>query len=457
MQAQLAGTHFHPIAGGSAPVEATPAVAGSSLAFGLFILLNGVLFIRPAEILPSLEGLPIYNVVIVACILTSLPVLLRQLSWSNLRAHPAVFCVVGLLPVIVLSQLVRGNTWHARQGAIEFGKVVIFFLLLTGLVNTPARLSRFIVAVVLFIVGIAAIAALNYRGVIHVAGITTADRRTGFDESGQAVTVEQLYGPGIFNDPNDFSLILSTGMLILIHFALDTKNWSRRLVVLAACAVPAYAFAMTRSRGGFLALGAGLMVLAVSRFGWKRSIPLMVLGLPVMLVLFGGRMTNINLGDEDDTAQGRMMLWREGFVLLRGSPVFGIGYGAYAEEVGHVAHNSFVHSFVELSLMGGIAFTAAFYVPLSVLRRSQTQGSGLDRWRPALLAILVDYSIGLCSLSRTYTVSTYLIIGLGAAYCTILSAHDPKRVPVMTGTYFKRLIVVGVACLLFFNLFVRIF
>src|SRR5690349_2803861 len=37
--------------------------SSSSTGFILFLLVNATLFIRPSEISPSLEGLPIYNVV----------------------------------------------------------------------------------------------------------------------------------------------------------------------------------------------------------------------------------------------------------------------------------------------------------------------------------------------------------------------------------------------------------
>jgi putative inorganic carbon (hco3(-)) transporter len=447
---------------GLAPLPVTEPRGSSSysLGFALLVLLTAVLFIRPAEIFPSLEGLPIYNAVIIACILASLPVLLRQLAWSNLRAQPGVFCVVALLPAIVLSQVVRGNFWAAREGAGEFWKVLVFFLLLTGLVNTPARLGRFVAATVIFIVVIAAIAELNYHGIINVQGISIEDRSVGVnEETGEAVTVEQLYGPGIFNDPNDFSLILSAGMLILLHLTMESRSWPVRLGLLAVCIVPGYAFAMTRSRGGFLALTSGLCILAVSRFGWKRSIPVMVIVLPLMLVLFGGRMTNINL-DEQDTAQGRMMIWREGFAALKHSPIFGIGYGNYVEEIGHVAHNSFVHSFTELGLIGGILFTAILFVPISVLRRRTPAGDGDDplaRWRPGLLAVMTGYAVGLCTLTRVYTVSTYLIVGLGGVYCSLLAVRRPFDVPELTRRYFGKLACVGVACIVAFNIFVRIF
>jgi O-antigen ligase len=450
---------------------AAPAVSGGHssinsregrLAFALFLLLNAVLFIRPAELFTAFEGLPIYNVVMVACILTGLPQLLKQLSWSNFRSNPTVFCVAALLPAIVASQVVHGDFWSAREGGIAFGRVLIYFVLLTGLVRSPSRLAKLIIAMVIYIMAIAAIAELNFHGVIEVKGVSTVNRQTDVDEDdGEQNSVEQLYGPGIFNDPNDFALILFAGVLLLIYFGVTAKGWTCRAVLLLASAVPGYAFALTQSRGGFLALTSGLLVLAVGRFGWKRSIPLLVVAAPLVIVLFGGRMTDINL-DEGDTAQGRMMLWREGFALLKGSPLFGTGYATYADEVGQVAHNSFVHAFTELGVLGGTFFCGAFYVPLSVLRktgcRSDARHFGsLQRLRPILLALLTGYIVGLCSLSRCYTESTYLILGLGAAYCTLVMACCPHDAPVLNGAYMKRLMAVAIGVLLFFNVFVRVF
>src|SRR4051812_6918799 len=73
------------------------------LGYLLFLLVNAVLFIRPGEMWVSLEGLPIYNVAIVLCILASLPILVRQLSWTDLKGNPITFCVVGFLGAAVLS------------------------------------------------------------------------------------------------------------------------------------------------------------------------------------------------------------------------------------------------------------------------------------------------------------------------------------------------------------------
>src|SRR6516165_11011518 len=60
----------------------------SPFGFALFILLNAVLFIRPAEIVPDLLDLPIYEVLILSCVVVSLPAILERVRLSSLAAQP---------------------------------------------------------------------------------------------------------------------------------------------------------------------------------------------------------------------------------------------------------------------------------------------------------------------------------------------------------------------------------
>jgi putative inorganic carbon (hco3(-)) transporter len=436
------------------------------LAFALFLALNAVQIIRPSELFPEMEGWPLFNIIIIACMVCCMPALFRQLNWRYLRGQPTILAVILLPFLMVISLLVNHLKMKIPDAVNDFGKVLMYFLLLTGLVNTPQRLGKFLIATVVFIIAIAAIAELDYHGIIQVQSIQAKERvETVVDATtGDAEVVQQLYGPGIFNDPNDFSLILAAGMVLLLYGALQARGLFRRIGCLALTVIPGYAFALTRSRGGFIAFATGLCVLSVSRFGWKRSVPAVALALPVVLVLFSGRMTNVNL-DEGDTAQGRMELWREGFALLKQSPIFGIGWEQYQDEVGLVAHNSYVHSFTELGLVGGITFVSLFYTPISVLRRRRedtrtpiTKGEAvLERLRPALLAVLSAYAVGLCTLSKPYTMSTYIIVGVGAAYVAVLGKYRAEDVPRVNWAYCKRLAVVGMGIIILFNIFVRFF
>jgi hypothetical protein len=56
--------------------------------FVLFLVLNGVLFIRPEELIPSIAGLQIYYWVILANLLVCAPAILKQLDPNDLvRPH----------------------------------------------------------------------------------------------------------------------------------------------------------------------------------------------------------------------------------------------------------------------------------------------------------------------------------------------------------------------------------
>src|SRR5262245_57333230 len=69
---------------------------GSGLPFALFILVNAALFVRPAELIPAAQGLPIYNLIIMACLAVSISRVFNQLNTRNVIASPINACVIGL-------------------------------------------------------------------------------------------------------------------------------------------------------------------------------------------------------------------------------------------------------------------------------------------------------------------------------------------------------------------------
>ena len=83
----------------------------------------------------------------------------------------------------------------------------------------------------------------------------------------------------------------------------------------------------------------------------------------------------------------------------------------YAEEVHIVAHNSFIHCYVELGIIGGMFFFALSYLPARALQsRNLTERPGLDselmRLRPLVFALLIATVVGMLSSSRRYSLPT---------------------------------------------------
>jgi putative inorganic carbon (hco3(-)) transporter len=396
----------------------------------LFLLVNATLFIRPAEVVADLEALPIYNILISSCALVSAHRIFSQLNGRALAEQPITLCVVGLLPAVVLSHLSHGQTYYARLGGTEFVKVVIYYLLLTGLVDSPERLRKFLSLLVGLVFVIAAMTLLDYHEIVDVPAIVSTYREDLDPATGQVYAFKQLRGSGIFSDPNDLCLVLLTAMGACAY-RMGGAASSMRPLWAALLALFSYTLAMTYSRGGFLGLLVGMLVLFHSRFGWKRTLPMAAIALPVIFVLFGGRQTS--LSTSGGTGQSRVQLWSLSLDAFRRAPLFGIGMGLLPDTIGQEAHNSFIHCFAELGFPGGLLFLGAFLLSFRSLRRlgagaAPVADPEMRRLRPYMVATMASYTAGMMSLSRAYIAPTYMMPGLVVAYVRIATAGWPEPV-----------------------------
>ncbi|HSZ58794.1 MAG TPA: hypothetical protein VK797_24205, partial [Tepidisphaeraceae bacterium] len=188
--------------------------AEGATAFGLFVLLNAVLFVRPAEIFISLEGLPLYELLILTCLMATMPRLWQGLSLQRLRAQPITGCVIGLLFAVAMSHLSHFDLYGARLCTMQFLKIVAYFFLLVTVIDSAPRFRLFCLFLVAFI-GIATLLALlQYHGFVHIASLE-AIQENDYDAANDSLnSFYRLCSTGIFNDPNDLSLILVVGIAL---------------------------------------------------------------------------------------------------------------------------------------------------------------------------------------------------------------------------------------------------
>src|ERR1700710_334865 len=118
--------------------------------FGLFLLVNAMLFIRPAEFHPALYGLPIYEVCILSCLAVAYPSVAAGVTPKALAASPVNACVAGMLGAIVLSHMANGEPSEAFGRGVEFLKLLLYYFLLVAVVDAPARLERFLASLSAF-------------------------------------------------------------------------------------------------------------------------------------------------------------------------------------------------------------------------------------------------------------------------------------------------------------------
>ncbi len=433
-----------------------------SLDFALFILLNATLFLRPAELVPALGELPIYEVIMLSCLAVSSSGVLGQLTPNSLRRNSINACVLGVLGSVVLSHLSHLMIGEAISSGIAFFKVLLYYLLLISILDSFDRLRKFLLWLSLFIVVLASLALLHYYQIINIPALQAYYERQ-FDEideeTGEPIVLARLQGVGIYGNPNDLSRILVIGILLIIYFLGDRRLGLLRPLWLLPIAILGQGLHLTHSRGGLLSFFAGLFALFYNRYGRAKTLLISSLIIPILLVAFAGRQTNMSTSE--GTGQARIKIWNEGFIALKSSPVFGIGMNQYAEEVGIVAHNSFVHCYVELGFIGGTFFLAIFYLPIALLRcRSQNEPRGLDpqimRLRPFLLALLVATVVGMLSSSRSYSLPTYLIVGLSTAYFRILSDQGHALQPPLNSKLVSRLSFASALTLVTLYCYVRL-
>lgn len=428
--------------------------------FALFLLLNAILLIRPEELIPDIAGLRLYLIVIVLCIVTSLPEIIEQFSFDSIARNPITFCVLGLLAAVFLSLGLRGQVGYAVDVAAEFAKVVVYYLLFVGVINSPRRLRTFLVAIVGLSAFLTTMSLLQYHEYIDIEAIRPLERRGEIDpDTGEAATFLQLRASGIYNDPNDLCLILTTGTLSCLALSATSWGFLVRLAWLAPIGLFGYAIILTQSRGGLLGLLAGLFVLLCIKLGPRRGALLGSVAFPLLVLAIGGRQSEINAGG---TAQSRFQLWAEGLTQLWQNPITGIGSGEYVEEVGHVAHNSFVQAYVETGLLGGTLFLSAFVfagVGILSIHRQPTFDNRSVAFRglqPFVIAMIVGYAAGLYSLSRNLVVPTYMMLGLAAAYTRIALPATPADYQI-SGKRLRQMAVLGIVGLVVLKAFTTVF
>jgi O-antigen ligase len=424
-------------------------------------MLNGILFIRPGDLFAALEPFALYQLMILGCLATTYTELLARLRGDSLFKNPLTVCILGMLAAIILSHMQFGSIYDARMSGFDFSKKVIYFLLLLCNLDTPKKYQHFLDYLVIFTLVASVLALLQYYQLIDLPAMAAYEQLEIDEETGEVTSFPRLCGAGMFNDPNDVCLLLAIAMLTCIYRITTPNGGSARYFWFVPFSVFLLAFIQTKSRGGFLSLMVGLNVLLVSRIGFRRSIPIWMAGIPVVLVVFGGRMTNIDV--EEGTGQDRVQLWREALYLVREEPLFGVGQGMITEYMPLVAHNSYIHAFAELGIFGGTCFVSAIFLAISQLfaiRKTELyiQDPEMRRFHPYILAMTCGFFSGVFFLSRVYIEPTYMVLGMAGAYLQQVTVKPDTQnpLPVLNSSLFTRLVGISLGVLLALEIVSRI-
>jgi probable O-glycosylation ligase (exosortase A-associated) len=263
--------------------------------------------------------------------------------------------MVGLMAVVGVSLLASDNLRASDfENYTEYCKIIGVALFTTAVVRTRDHLRLLIWVIVLSF------------------GFFGAKNGANFIAHAGNMFIQQ--GPGgMMADNNDFALALAMAVPLLLHLGLSDRRDIVRRVTLALVPLTIFTIIATHSRGGFLALGVGLMVLAWrsrNRFaGFAVLTLLIVAGILAAPQSYIERIATIRDYQTEGSAKGRLDAWKVAGNMIAERPLLGVGFEKFQQnyrrfdpnatderESGpgtRVAHNSYLQIWAEC---GTVAF-----------------------------------------------------------------------------------------------------
>jgi len=254
----------------------------------------------------------------------------------------------------------------------------------------------------------------------------------------------------IYNTANAVALYLVPLMAFAGAVVLHRQDRRERLVAGAFLVVGGICVLLSFSRGGYLALAAVAVGLAMShpRRWLLLAGGVVVAGALLVIPPIAHRVaTEVNLNDPHNTLVGRTHLWSAALQMLRAHPIFGAGLSGFATAVAPYwnanhpdrftyPHNIVLNFWTETGLLGLAAF--AWIVIAAFIRTWRGWRYGTPEWRPihlgvmlALVAIVVHGLVDVPYWKNDLSLEFWALLSLtfAPAALTLRSRSAPKPAP----------------------------
>jgi O-antigen ligase len=308
---------------------------------GLFLTL---LYILTAYISPSsmFEALAQYRIEIVIAVFTLIGTLFASEKPAIIKM-PQFYVLMGLGVVTFLSIATTGWIGGGRTALLDFSPVIFSFFFIVMNCRTKRQLQILVVtllSVCFFVI---------FMGCLALAtGDTLSPYLLTMGENANGDAFLRLRGLGFINDPNDFGQLLVSLTPCLFFFWRPKRAFFNTAFVLIPAGILVFGTYLTHSRGAMIAL---LVVLALSIRRKIGTIPSAILAAALFAVMTavgwaGNRNVSVEAGAD------RMDAWSAGLEMIKQHPIFGVGFGAYADHYTITAHNTIVVCAAELGMVG---------------------------------------------------------------------------------------------------------
>lgn len=296
----------------------------------------------------------------------------------------------------------------------QVSKILLMIYVSLMLINDPRKL-RYLLLVVALSLGLIAI-----KGGLWALATGGANR---------------VYGPDstFISDNNDVALAFNMTLPLIYYLGKDEKNfWLKALLKFALVMTP-IAIVFTYSRGGFLAMSVvGFMLLLKARYKSLAVIILLagvLLGSVIVPAKWSERMGTIETYQQDESAQGRLNVWKTAWNMALDRPLAGGGFEAFYVPLVFFRYSPTpsemrdVHS-IYFEMLGEQGFIG-FFLYMVLLATSMTTLLRLKvlirrnaeltwaQYIPDMLQVsLLGYMVGGAFLGRAYFDLFYQLIGV---------------------------------------------
>lgn len=263
---------------------------------------------------------------------------------------------------------------------------------------------------------------------------------------------------GTFNNPTPYAYTLSFCLALLFHTTITRFKGVQRTLLLGVFGLGLICIFLTFTRGCW---GAAVVMLLGLLIMYPRPVSrLMLVGLPIFLLLFGGLMaeefaTALVRLETQDTVNSRIVLAHAGERMFFTQPIFGWGFGNYdrydwqfMERVGTAAptnwdvqygtsHNTYLTILAETGLIGfGTQFFPLFWwagQSLRTWRRMPRRGFWSWRLLAALWLPIIFYLVASQVVDMRFfwfQIGTWwATLGMIGSLVQRYQPREPRRIP----------------------------
>ncbi len=276
-------------------------------------------------------------------------------------------------------------------------------------------------------------------------------------------SVKVLEGPGgMMSDNNDFALALCMGIPMLLQIGLSERAVVFRRIMLMLVPLTMISVVLTHSRGGFLAMAMGGLVMV-----WRSKNRVAGLTAGLLLAIAGAflapksyvdRLSTISSYEQDGSAVGRLRAWATAAEMIKAKPILGVGFGKFERNydrydpnrvVGQltsgsrVAHNSYLQIWAECGTPAFLLYVSLIllsYVEVWRVRkeaRKRYEASWILNYCTMFEASMTSFVVGAMFLNRAHFDLFYHLVAIIAVFGA-LARQEMSRPPEYGGDLGQR-------------------